>query len=51
MLQGRLVELAMCLLSQGHPLLKDIVSKFAKKYQEGKVLRPWFLTFLRTCNS
>jgi len=38
-LQGRLVDLGMCLLSQGRPLMKDIVSQFVKKDQKGEVLR------------
>jgi len=33
------VNLATCLLSRGLPLLKDIVNHFAKKHQEGKVLK------------
>jgi len=37
MVQGRLVDLAKCLLSQEISLIKDIVSQFAEKYQEGKV--------------
>jgi len=37
MLQGRLVDLAKCLLSQRLSLMKDIVSQFAKKDYEGKV--------------
>jgi len=36
MLQERLVDLATYLLSQGLPLMKDIVSQFAKKKQEAK---------------
>jgi len=37
MLQGRLVDLSKCLLGQRLPRMKDIVSQFAKKDQEGKV--------------
>jgi len=37
MLQGRLVDLATCLLSQRLYLTKNIVSQFVKQDQEGKV--------------
>jgi len=37
MLQRGLLDLATCLLSQRLPLMKDIVSQFAKKDHEGEV--------------
>jgi len=37
MLQGRLVDVATCLLSQRLPLIKDNVSQFAIKHHEDKV--------------
>jgi len=49
MFQGRLVELAMCLLRHGLPLLKNVVSQFAKKEQEGKVSRSMLIFCLHEC--
>jgi len=37
MLQGSLVDLVTCLLSQRLSLTKDIVGKFAKEDQEDKI--------------
>jgi len=39
MLQGSLVDLATGPLSPELPLMKDVVIQFAKKDQEGKILR------------
>ena len=37
MLQGRLVDLVTCVLSQRLPLMKHIVSHFAKKTRKAKL--------------
>jgi len=44
MLQGTLVDLATCLLSQRLPLMKDIVSQFASQFDQESIATFWVYT-------